>query len=460
MSVRETVAEAAAATDALRALGTSGRAALLRGIAQGLDDARASLISAAVDETHLPVARLDGEVTRTANQARLFAEILEDGDYLGRIQDGDVLRRVLVPLGVVAVFGASNFPFAFGVPGGDTVSALAAGCPVVVKAHPGHPRTSGLAFEVLRQAVVAAGLPAGAIGMVSGFDDGARLVTDPGVAAVGFTGSTAGGRALYDLAVSRPAPIPFFGELGSVNPVVISPEAARRRPEELARTLTESIVASTGQLCTKPNLLLVPDGAGELVAHLRERFAASDPAELLNEGIADRFDSALSAWQHRVGARSLVESGRTPDGVRSAALVQLGAEDDVAAFEEAFGPATALLTYGDLEQAAGRIARMPGQLTVSVFAEEDELPGLGSLLAAAERVAGRVVFDQVPTGVAVTRSMTHGGPYPATTAASSTSVGGTAIARWLRPVTYQNVPLSLLPPELRTPEPALGVGAH
>lgn len=460
MSVREKVAEAAAAADTLRGLGTSGRAALLRGIAQGLEDARAALVSTAADETHLPVARLDGEVTRTANQARLFAEILEDGDYLGRIQEGEVLRRVLVPLGVVAVFGASNFPFAFGVPGGDTVSALAAGCPVVVKAHPGHPRTSVLAFEVLREAIVAAGLPAGAIGMVSGFDDGARLVTDPGVAAVGFTGSTAGGRALHDLAVSRPTPIPFFGELGSVNPVVISPEAARRRPDEVARVLTESIVGSTGQLCTKPNLLLLPDGADELVARLRERFAASAPTELLNDGIADRFDSALAAWQDRTGARWLVESERTPGRVRSAALVQLDAEDDVADFEEAFGPATALLPYGDLEQAAGRIARLPGQLTVSVFAEDGELPGLGSLLTAAERVAGRVVFDQVPTGVAVTRSMTHGGPYPATTAPSSTSVGGAAIARWLRPVTYQNVPEPLLPPELRAAEVALAAGAH
>ncbi|MFP3463971.1 aldehyde dehydrogenase family protein [Leifsonia sp. SIMBA_070] len=446
--MRDTVASASAAVGALRDLGASGRADLLRGIAAELDDARAALVAAAHEETHLTEARLDGEVTRTAGQARLFADILDEGDYLGRIADGNALRRVLVPLGVVAVFGASNFPFAFGVPGGDTVSALAAGCPVVVKAHPGHPRTSMLAFEAIRRAIATAGLPEGAVGIVSGFDDGARLVTDPGVAAVGFTGSTAGGRALFDLAASRPVPIPFFGELGSVNPVLISPGAARQRATALANALADSVVGTTGQLCTKPNLVLVPGDAPELVAALRSRFAEAGRTELLNDGIAQRFDASLGEWRDRRGARVLVASTAGNPGARSAELVHLDPADDLGDFDEAFGPATALLSYTDLADAADRIAGLPGQLTVSVFAEDDEFTALRPVVAAAERIAGRVVFDQVPTGVAVTRSMTHGGPYPATTAPGSTSVGGAAIQRWLRPVTYQNVPDELLPREL------------
>lgn len=445
MSVRDTVEAASAAMKPLRSLGAVGRAGLLRGIADELEAARGALVATAREETHLGEARLDGEVTRSAGQARLFAEILESGEALGRVDDGDQLRRILVPIGVVAVFGASNFPFAFGVPGGDTVSALAAGCPVVVKAHPGHPRTSLLAFEALRRAVVAAGLPASTIGMVSGFDDGVRLVVDPGIAAVGFTGSTAGGRALYDLAVSRPVPIPFFGELGSVNPVVISPEAARRRPVELAETLSASIVGNTGQLCTKPNLLLVPSDADELVSALRDRFAAAGSSELLNVGIAERFDGALEEWRQRVGATSLVRTETPSSGARTPELLELDPADDLAGFDEAFGPATAVLAYRDLDDAARRIAGLPGQLTVSVFGEGEEWPGLAPVIAVAESIAGRVVFDQVPTGVAVTRSMTHGGPYPAATAPSSTSVGGAAIERWLRPVTYQNMPRELLP---------------
>ena len=429
------------------------RALLLHAIADELSADREEIERLAGEETSLSAVRLSGEMTRTINQARLFAAVLIDGGYLGASIDHATavtpdLRRTRVPIGAVAVFGASNFPLAFSVPGGDTVSALAAGCPVVVKAHPGHPLTSARTFEAMSRAVARVNLPPATLSLVSGFEAGRKLVLDPHIRAVGFTGSTSAGRALFDLASSRPRPIPFFGELGSLNPVVVTRAAALVRGRRIAEQLAMSISGSAGQLCTKPNLIFVPDAAGDdLVDELTVALRAVPAQVLLNDTVQERFSENAARWANEPGATVLADGG---PGRHGAQLVSIDVEHLSGAFlEEAFGPAAVVVRYKDDDVLPAVLDALGGQLTMSLMFEQGDVPALAALVETMTRAVGRLVFNDVPTGVAVVWSMTHGGPYPATTNAAHTSVGSAAIDRWLRPVSFQDAPTELLPEELR-----------
>ncbi|MET1042977.1 MAG: aldehyde dehydrogenase (NADP(+)) [Microbacteriaceae bacterium] len=451
--VRAVCAAAGAAAAEYGRTSRAERALLLRTIADELSADREEIERLAVAETSLSPARLTGEMNRTINQALLFAAVLDDGGYLGATIDHATdttpdIRRTRMPIGAVAVFGASNFPLAFSVPGGDTVSALAAGCPVVIKAHPGHPLTSARSFAALSRAVARTNLPPATVGLVAGFEAGRNLVLDEHIRAVGFTGSTGAGRALFDLASARPTPIPFFGELGSLNPVIVTPAAALARGQQIAGQLAASISGSAGQLCTKPNLVFVPDSAGdELVEQLAAALASVPPQTLLNDTVQQRFSESVAAWTGQPGATALTGGGTEE---RGATLVGVDIDDLSGAFlEEAFGPAAIVVRYREVADLPAALGRLGGQLTTSLMYEDDDVASLGALTEAMTEAAGRLVFNDVPTGVAVVWSMTHGGPYPAATSAAHTSVGSSAIDRWLRPVSFQDAPAALLPEELR-----------
>ncbi|MFD5865442.1 aldehyde dehydrogenase (NADP(+)) [Agromyces sp. NPDC127015] len=456
-----------AASSGLDVATRADRGRWLRAVADGVEAHRDELVALAAEETHLSAARLNGEVTRTATQLRFFADVVDEGSYLEATIDSPdpslvpprpELRRMLRPLGVVAVFAASNFPFAFSVLGGDTASALAAGCPVVVKAHPGHPRLSRRITEIARSALSSAGGPVGALQLVEGMEQGTELVAHPRVTAVGFTGSTRGGRALFDLANGRPAPIPFYGELGSINPVVVT-RAAVATPAEVAGVaagLAGSFTRDGGQYCTKPGLVFVPEGAG-FEAALVDALGAAAPQRLLTDGIAAAFDRGSGALAERDDAE-LVFAGERAADVAAPVVVATTAGAFVAAhetfLEECFGPLTVLVRYASDEQLAAAIDVLEGSLTASIqHAPGEDVAALADRLV---RVAGRLVFNGWPTGVAIAWGQHHGGGWPATTASVHTSVGATAIRRWLTPATWQDAPASVLPPELVDGNP-LGV---
>lgn len=455
----------------------SVRSRLLRGAAGLLEEAGPRIIAAADAETALGAPRLTGELARTAYQLRSFADVVDEGGYLDVIvdhADPDAeplprpdLRRFKIPLGVVAVYAASNFPLAFSVPGGDTASALAAGCPVVVKAHPDHPATSALCADVLRRAAVAAGLPADTVVLVHGFQAGVDLVRHPLVSAAGFTGSIPGGRALFDAAAARPRPIPFHGELGSLNPVVVTEAAAAERAEQIGAGLAGSFTLGSGQFCTKPGLVLAPAGehGDRLVAALTGAAQDARPGVLLDSRMRDNFLEGAAARTALPGVGAPVAPGDAgehavrPGFVTVEAADLAGSEAYELLLEECFGPLTVVVRYGSAADLAAVLDRLPGNLTATAHLGADEAAQDGgpaaALLARLSALAGRVLVNGWPTGVAVAPAQHHGGPYPATTS-TSTSVGGTAIERWLRPVAYQDTPPALLPPELRDGNP-LGI---
>ncbi|MFT4124271.1 MAG: aldehyde dehydrogenase (NADP(+)) [Microbacteriaceae bacterium] len=433
------------------------RAGWLRAAADALDAHTEELVVLADRETRLGAVRLRGEVARASGQLRLFAGVVEEGAYLElSVDDADPaatpprpeLRRLLVPLGVVAVFSASNFPFAFSVAGGDTASALAAGNPVVVKAHSGHPELSVRTAEIVAAALTAAGAPEGSLSLVTGREAGNALVQHPLVRAAGFTGSIPAGRALFDLAAARPAPIPFYGELGSLNPVVVTPAAAAARGPELASGLVGSFTLGAGQFCTKPGLVFVPEGAG-----LEERVAAAARAAtagpLLTDRITAAFPDGVGTLRADPSVTVVAEGLATPAGVTPVVLATDAAAVAArpeALLEEVFGPVTLLVRYRDEAELHAALRAVPGSLTATVHAEPDD--GLDETLAVLREQAGRILFEGWPTGVAVTWSQHHGGPYPATTSLH-TSVGATAIRRFLRPLVLQDAPARALPPVLR-----------
>lgn len=448
------------------------RAAFLRTAADRLEAARDRLVEAADAETALGPVRLTGELARTCYQLRAFADIVDEGAFLDVIinHPDDTatppipdLRRYKVPLGVVAVYAASNFPFAFSVAGGDTASALGAGCPVVVKAHPDHPALSELVARVLRGAAAEHGVPEGVIGLVHGFEAGIELIGHPLVAAAGFTGSVRGGRALFDAAAARPVPIPFHGELGSLNPVLVTEAAAAERAEAIGAGLAGSMTMGVGQFCVKPGLVLVPSGASgdALVKSLTDAVSDTDPGVLLDRRMRDNFLAGVAERTQLPGVDSPVTPGAGGEHTVSAGFLTVpagkltgeGAYDVL--LEECFGPVTVVARYEDEAEATAVLSRLPGNLTATVQLSTEEAAGRGrgaELLAELTPLAGRVLVNGWPTGVAVAPAQHHGGPYPATTS-TSTSVGGTAIERWMRPVAYQNAPEALLPPELRDDNP-------
>jgi len=469
--VDQAVRAARAAVDALadRAV----RAAFLRTAAELLDASKDHLVEAADAETALGPVRLTGELARTCYQLRAFADIVDEGAFLGIVIDhpDDTatppipdLRRYKVPLGVVAVYSASNFPFAFSVPGGDTASALAAGCPVVVKAHPDHPATSELVASVIRRAAARHGIPEGVLGLVHGFEAGVELVKHPLVSAAGFTGSVRGGRALFDAAAARPVPIPFHGELGSLNPVVITAEAAAERAEQIGAGLAGSMTLGVGQFCVKPGLVLAPTGADgdRVVKSLTDAVSDTGAGVLLDHRMRDNFVAGVAERAGLPGVEAPVTPGAGSEHTVSPGFLTVPAEqlateggDHDLLLEECFGPVTVVARYEDDAQVTSVLSRLPGNLSATVHLSAGEAAGKGrgaEILAELTPLAGRVLVNGWPTGVAVAPAQHHGGPYPATTS-TSTSVGGTAVERWLRPVAYQNTPEALLPPELRDDNP-------
>lgn len=436
------------------------RACVLESIASALDAAADELLPLAVEESHLSESRLTGELSRTTFQLRLFAEVLRDGGYLDvRIDHADPdwpmgarpdLRRTLVPLGPVLVFAASNFPFAFSVAGGDSASALAAGCPVLVKAHPGHPRLSEQTAAIVARAAEDAGAPAGVFDVVFGVDAGRSAVIDPRIKACGFTGSIPAGRALFDLAVGRADPIPFYGELGSLNPVVVTPAAADARADEIVDGFVASFTLGAGQFCTKPGVLLVP-AASKLPGLLCEA-TLPDPSPMLNDRITQQYADAI----RDLSGRAQVEPSRLPAAATAdpsaptlfTTTVDRFLEDLDDLARERFGPTALVVTYDDPAQAVTAVQGLDGQLTATIHGETDDAVA-AELITELTELAGRVLWNGWPTGVTVSDAQQHGGPYPATTAVGSTSVGTAAVTRFLRPVAYQDVPQELLPAELR-----------
>jgi NADP-dependent aldehyde dehydrogenase len=433
------------------------RAEALEAVADALDARAAELAVIADTETALGGERLQGEVARATGQLRLFAAVLRDGGYLDTVLTpaagaAPELRRINRPAGPVAVFAASNFPFAFSVVGGDMASALAAGCPVVVKAHEGHPVTSQVCAQIVTEALADAGAPAGTFALVHGVQAGLRLLRHPAVAAAGFTGSTAGGLALARICAERPVPIPFFGELGSVNPCVVLPGAAFSRPAAIATGYAGSLTLGTGQFCTNPGLLFVPEDVGLLTA-ISEAAGASTGGAMLSARIFAGYQEAVAEAQAHPGITALAagEPGPGPWGatprVFQTSLKEFAADIAVLS-RERFGPAGLVITYSAVEDLLPVLAALPGNLVGTVQLDTGSAQDLDlgrQLVPVLERIAGRIVCNGWPTGVAVVAAQHHGGPWPATTAPAYTSVGTAAIRRWLVPVAYQDFPSELLP---------------
>lgn len=466
--VHEICSRASAAARALDRLGRARRAAMLRAMATALEDRREDVVRIADRETALGPARLGGELTRTCFQLDFLAQVLDDGGYLQVAIDhaGDTamgprpdLRRMLVPVGPVAVFGASNFPLAFSVPGGDTASALAAGCPVVVKAHGSHPATSQLVGEILACTAESSGAPEGTFAWVHGVEAGTHLVAHPAIRAVGFTGSLSGGRALARVAADREHPIPFYGEMSSLNPVVVTPAAARERAQNLGDGLVASITSGAGQLCTKPGLVLVPDGEdGDRVVTAMSRALREVEAPYVLNGTISSSYSRASTHLRDLPPLQVLATGGSATGrgfaVAPALVGTTARQLPSDALDEVFGPFAVVVRYADEEDLLAVIRRLPSSLTATVHRGEGET-ALPRVLATevAER-AGRIVFDGYPTGVAVSWAQHHGGPWPATNS-QHTSVGASSLERFLRPLVLQNAPCDLLPDELRDDEPGI-----
>ena len=430
------------------------RARALEAIADALDAAVDDVVPIADEESHLGTTRLIGEVARTTFQLRMFATALRDGSLFPTKTDPHVdgpppaghpeLVRTFEPLGVVAIFGASNFPFAFGTLGGDTASALAAGCCVVCKEHPAHPKLARQLITIAREALTNAGFPADIITSVAGLEAGAELVADPVVKAVGFTGSVPGGRFLFDIAVSRPNPIPFYGELGSVNPVVVTEAAAQARAAQIAEGFVESLTLGAGQFCTKPAVLICPAGSG-ITERAAELLAEREPMPLLTNDIAERFSAHVERIHHGSGT-VMVAGAKHSDIHVTPSLVQASVEDFLdpgnPLRHECFGPAAVIVEYRTPEEAL-QLAGIDEGVLVSCLHAQDEDPQTAALLDVLSARSGRLVWNGWPTGVAVTPWQMHGGTYPASTNPLHTSVGLTAAARFARPVVWQGFPAAL-----------------
>ncbi|RXZ67288.1 aldehyde dehydrogenase (NADP(+)) [Agromyces albus] len=460
------VADAARRAFAVTVASTAAeRAAWLSAVADALDANGPELIALADEESHLGTARLTGELARTTSQLRLFAEAVVEGSYLeatvdhpnsATIPPRPDLRRMLRPLGPVAVFSASNFPFAFSVAGGDTASALAAGCPVIVKGHSAHPRLSRRTADVVASALATAGAPDGVFGLVEGRETGVALVQHPSIRAVGFTGSLHGGRALFDLASGRPDPIPFYGELSAVNPVLITAAALEARADDLAAGLAASFTLGAGQFCTNPGVVFVPTGSG-FAERVGAAVGATAPVPMLTDGIAAAFADGLSGLAAHDGVTVVAGDAAQQPGTGSAVVLSTTTAavlaDPSALLVECFGPSTLVVEYDRVDDALDAIRAIGGSLTATVHAEPGE--ELGGIVEVLTEIAGRVLFAGWPTGVAVSWAQQHGGPWPSTTSIH-TSVGATAVRRFLRPVAYQDAPDAVLPPELRESNP-LGI---
>lgn len=451
------------------------RAAFLDGIASELEKVRKDLVRVCMEETHLGETRLEGELTRTTGQLKMFARLVREGWYLeARIDRGNPdIRRYLVPLGPVVVFGAANFPIAFSVAGGDTASALAAGCPVIMKAHPAHPKTSRIAAEAIAAALAAVkrgveretgdGARDGVFTLIYGASTqvGKELVLHPKTKAAAFTGSFSGGKALHDLCASREVPIPFFGEMGSVNPVFLLPEAVKKRRKQVARGLANSATLGVGQFCTQPGITVATDTPElqSLIDELAEDFAETPKGIMLTDRIAENFSQGAAELIGRTGVEPVGETVSAAEPLVPGKPLLLKTTGKIFLFDpdlkkEVFGPVTLLVVAENSTELRQIAASFQGELTASVFGEKEELVRETELLDLLTERAGRVICNGFPTGVRVCHSMQHGGPFPATTNSRETSVGTAAIKRFLRPVCFQDCPDELLPEELKNSNPS------
>ncbi len=450
---------------AYSALSREQRAVFLERIADEIEARGEAITEVGHLETGLPKARLEGERGRTTGQLRLFASHIRKGEYLDRRHDEALpdrkplprpdLKLMQLPIGPVAVFGASNFPLAFSVAGGDTASALAAGCPVVVKGHSAHPGTGEVVAEAVLAAIDATGVPAGVFSLVQGGDrkTGEALVQHPKIRAVGFTGSLTGGRALFDLCAQRPDPIPFFGELGSVNPMFVLPQALAARGNQVAAGWVASLTMGAGQFCTNPGIAVAIDGpeSDAFVQHAADGLAAVGPQVMLTDGIATAYREGCQRVGAGQGVRALHAS--EPSGRNATPyLYEVSGEHFLAQPElahEVFGPLGLVVRARDQDQMVEVARCMEGQLTATLQMDAGDMDLARRLVPLLERTAGRLLANGFPTGVEVADAMVHGGPYPASTNFGATSVGTLSIRRWLRPVCFQNWPEELLPEDLR-----------
>lgn len=468
-------AAAAAAAEAFatyRATTPEQRGAFLEAIAAEIEVDKDAIIEAAVAESNLPAGRITGEVGRTTGQLRMFAEVVRRGDHLGVRIDPAMpdraplpradIRQRMIPLGPVAVFGASNFPLAFSTAGGDTASALAAGCPVVVKGHPAHPRTGTLVAAAISRAVESACLPAGSFQFLlgDGIELGQALVRDPRIKAVGFTGSRAGGLALVEAAARRPEPIPVYAEMSSINPVVVLPGAlAAQDTAAFAQAYVGSLTLGSGQFCTNPGLLFLPAGdqGDAFLEATAEAVAGTTGQTMLTPAIANAYSEGAGRLRDTAGVTVVgtgTEGGEhAPAPIVTEAPAELLAAADSAVAHEVFGASGVVVRYDTVDALIPSLERLEGQLTATIHYAPADKEAAQKLLPVLELKAGRVLFNGWPTGVEVGHAMVHGGPFPATSDPRSTSVGSLAIERFQRPVAYQDVPADLLPEAVRDDNP-------
>lgn len=468
--IAEACRAADAAFDAYRETTPEVRAGFLERIAAALEARAEAIVARAGLETGLPAGRLNGELGRTTGQLRLFAQVVREGDWAGVVTDKALpdrqplprpdLRTRQIAIGPVAVFGASNFPLAFSVAGGDTASALAAGCPVVVKAHPAHPGTSQLAAEAIVEAVAQSGLPAAVFAMVQGPGNeiGTALVADPRIKAVGFTGSRGGGLALMAVAAARPEPIPVYAEMSSINPVLLFPAALAARAEALGEAYVGSLGLFAGQFCTNPGLVIAVESPDldRFIAAASKALGAVGPQVMLTPGIAAAYRRGIATLAGAEGVETLAAGATGGDCQGAAQLLAVDADRllaDPALTHEVFGPSSLIVRARDAAHVAEVIAGLEGQLTATLHIDADDHAAAAVVLPALERKVGRILVNGWPTGVEVSRAMVHGGPFPATSDPRTTSVGAMAIHRFLRPVCYQALPDALLPDALKAANP-------
>lgn len=433
------------------------------------------LIYRCMAETALPEARLMGERVRTLNQLKLFVQVLREGSWVEARVDTAIpdrqpvpkpdLRQMSIPLGPVGIFGASNFPLAFSVAGGDTASALAAGCPVVVKAHPAHPGTSEMVGRAILKAAKETNMPEGVFSLLHGLsvEVGMEMVNHPLAKAIGFTGSFKGGKALYDAAVRRSEPIPVYAEMGSTNPVFILPEALKVRKDSIAAGLVNSVTLGVGQFCTKPGLVFIMQSkeAEEFIKSAAKEMSAVPAGVMLTGNIKSSFEAGIEA-RRAIEDLEVIARGKSPgdESKRCCQAIPLLLQTTVESFmenplleEEVFGPAAIIITVPDKDQLMKVASVLRGHLTATIHSTDDELAEFSELAAILEDKVGRLILNGFPTGVEVCPSMHHGGPFPATTDLRTTSVGTAAIKRFVRPVCFQDFPGALLPEELRDENP-------
>jgi NADP-dependent aldehyde dehydrogenase len=465
-----TMQRAQEAFEAFKQVNGKARAGFLEAIAAALELKREALVQIAGSESNLPPARLNGELTRTTSQLKLFAQLLQEGSWVeAAIDTADDtrtparpdIRKMLVPLGPVVVFGASNFPFAFSTAGGDTASALAAGCSVVVKAHPAHAGTSAMVYEAIQQAIAESNMPEWVVQHVTGEGNapGKALVQHEHTAAVGFTGSFAGGKALSGYAQERKIPIPVFAEMSSINPVVLYPDTLEKNGALLAQQYAASITLGMGQFCTNPGLLLAVKSPAldHFLEQLNGEIVKTTPQKMLHRGIYEAYQQQVEHMLQQQGAARVAQAATAAGDLEALPVVARTTGvyflENAHFEEEVFGPFSLVVVCEDMQELAAVLKRLKGQLTTTAMATTADLLSYRSVIALQQTLAGRIIINNVPTGVEVCAAMVHGGPYPATTDARFTSVGLSAIQRWVRPLCFQNFPDELLPAELQQQNP-------